>query len=135
MNPDQHLGYNDYLMIITTFPFRTPTVLVPLLQDFFPYMSKSPYIHECYMKNLLQVTTYLPSHRAPILELIIDRMTKIGVGIFLNSILNSDLVPYLSSGFPIIPWDCVQSGSSGDSLVIAVCPQGCVDERCDSVVQ
>ncbi|XP_064617684.1 RNA polymerase I-specific transcription initiation factor RRN3-like [Liolophura sinensis] len=56
-----------------------PTVLLPLLGDAFPYLSKAAYIQECYVKNLLQITHYMPDLRQRILELIVDRMLKIDV--------------------------------------------------------
>ncbi|XP_061181117.1 RNA polymerase I-specific transcription initiation factor RRN3-like [Saccostrea echinata] len=55
------------------------TVLLPLLHDLFPFLGKAAYIQECYIRNLLQITTYLPSARQRILELVIDRMLKLDV--------------------------------------------------------
>lgn len=57
----------------------SPTVLLPLLSDYFPYMTKDKYIQECYVKNLLQITHYMPQQRLAILELIVDRMLKLDV--------------------------------------------------------
>ena len=54
-------------------------MLVPLLADMFPYFTKHSYIQECYVNNLLNITLYLPTERAKILELIIDRLTKLDV--------------------------------------------------------
>ncbi|XP_062591236.1 RNA polymerase I-specific transcription initiation factor RRN3-like [Saccostrea cucullata] len=55
------------------------TVLLPLLHDLFPFLGKGAYIQECYVRNLLQITTYLPTARQRILELVIDRMLKLDV--------------------------------------------------------
>ncbi|XP_060063401.1 RNA polymerase I-specific transcription initiation factor RRN3-like [Ylistrum balloti] len=57
----------------------SPTVLMPLLSDYFPYMTKDTYLQECYVKNLLQITHYMPKQRPAILELIVDRMLKLDV--------------------------------------------------------
>ncbi|XP_033750919.1 RNA polymerase I-specific transcription initiation factor RRN3-like [Pecten maximus] len=57
----------------------SPTVLTPLLSDYFPYMTKDKYLQECYVKNLLQITHYMPQQRLAILELIVDRMLKLDV--------------------------------------------------------
>ncbi|KAL4240278.1 DNA independent RNA polymerase I transcription factor [Mactra antiquata] len=50
-----------------------------LLIDNYPYMTKSVYILECYLKNALQITFYLPELRVQILELVIERVIKIDV--------------------------------------------------------
>ncbi|XP_021374424.1 RNA polymerase I-specific transcription initiation factor RRN3-like [Mizuhopecten yessoensis] len=57
----------------------SPMVLMPLLSDYFPYMTKDTYLQECYVKNLLQITHYMPNQRQAILELIVDRMLKLDV--------------------------------------------------------
>lgn len=62
-----------------------PTVLMPLLSDTFPYLNKGAYIQECYVKNLLQITHYMPNLRQKILELIVDRMLKIDVSCLTNA--------------------------------------------------
>ncbi|XP_066291736.1 RNA polymerase I-specific transcription initiation factor RRN3-like isoform X1 [Branchiostoma lanceolatum] len=56
-----------------------PKFLAPVLADCFPYMKKDAFVQECYVRNLLQMTSYVPSLRLPILELIIDRMIRIDV--------------------------------------------------------
>lgn len=57
----------------------TPTILLPLLSDNFPFMNKSSFIHECYMMNLIHITRYLPQHRNAVLIILIDRMAKLDV--------------------------------------------------------
>ncbi|KAL3876380.1 hypothetical protein ACJMK2_034232 [Sinanodonta woodiana] len=57
----------------------TPVLLLPLLSEHFPYLKKETYIQECYVKNLLQVTHYIPSIRQRVLELVVDRMIKLDV--------------------------------------------------------
>ncbi|KAJ8319417.1 hypothetical protein KUTeg_004508 [Tegillarca granosa] len=57
----------------------TPALLMPLLNDLFPYMTKDAYIQACYVKNLLQITHYIPTLRQKIMELIVDRMLKLDV--------------------------------------------------------
>jgi len=57
----------------------TPTVLVPMLADLFPYLGKHSYIQACYVNNLLKITKYLPDYRSKIIEMIISHMTKLDV--------------------------------------------------------
>lgn len=57
----------------------TPALLMPLLNDLFPYMTKDAYIQACYVKNLLQITHYIHTLRQKIMELIVDRMLKLDV--------------------------------------------------------
>ncbi|KAI0230182.1 RNA polymerase I-specific transcription initiation factor RRN3 [Lamellibrachia satsuma] len=64
--------------IIHTVPM-TPTVLLPLLIEYFPYMLLESYLQECYVKNVLQISYYLLSERCKLLELIVDRMTRLDV--------------------------------------------------------
>ena len=76
--------FKTAITVLFFIPNRTPTVLLPLLSEYFPFMTKSSYLHEVYVKNLLQITTYLPRERAKILTIIIDRMTKIDVSLTYN---------------------------------------------------
>lgn len=55
------------------------TILMPLLHDLFPYIGKPVFVQESFVRNLLQITGYLPNARQKILELIIDRMLKLDV--------------------------------------------------------
>lgn len=52
---------------------------MPLLSHCFPYLTKDTFTQECYVKNLLQIPDYIPSLRQKILELVVDRMTKLDV--------------------------------------------------------
>ena len=52
---------------------------MPLLTELFPYMTRDAYIQECYVKNLLHITFYVPALRQNILELIVDKMIKLDV--------------------------------------------------------
>ncbi|XP_077980326.1 RNA polymerase I-specific transcription initiation factor RRN3-like isoform X2 [Glandiceps talaboti] len=56
-----------------------PTVLMSLLSEYFPYMKKEIHTQECYVKNLLEITLYLPNLRSKIMELIVEKMIKIDV--------------------------------------------------------
>ncbi|KAJ7386292.1 DNA independent RNA polymerase I transcription factor [Desmophyllum pertusum] len=58
-----------------------PQFLIPVLSENFPYMKKPTIFQESYVKNLLQITKYLPNLRSKILELVIDNLTKIDVEI------------------------------------------------------
>lgn len=66
-------------VILCFFFFRSWTVLLPLLHDLFPFLGKPAYLQECYIRNLLQMTSYLPNARQKILELVTDRMLKLDV--------------------------------------------------------
>lgn len=57
----------------------TPVMLIPLLTEYFPYMQRDAYTHSCYVNNLLNLLSYMPDQRSPVLELIVDRMTKLDV--------------------------------------------------------
>ncbi|KAL9957553.1 hypothetical protein ACROYT_G039195 [Oculina patagonica] len=58
-----------------------PQFLIPVLSENFPYMKKPTIFQASYVKNLLQVTKYLPKLRSKIMELIIDNLIKIDVEI------------------------------------------------------
>uniref|UniRef100_A0A8P4GRM6 RRN3 homolog, RNA polymerase I transcription factor n=1 Tax=Dicentrarchus labrax TaxID=13489 RepID=A0A8P4GRM6_DICLA len=59
--------------------FSTSRFLVPILQENFPFVQKSSRTLECYVHNLLRVTTYIPSIRRDVLEVIIGMMLKLDV--------------------------------------------------------
>ncbi|XP_023153016.2 RNA polymerase I-specific transcription initiation factor RRN3 [Amphiprion ocellaris] len=65
-------------LIIRYVPF-TSRVLVPILQDNFPFIQKSSRTLECYVHNLLRVTVYIPSIRRDVLEVIIGKLLKLDV--------------------------------------------------------
>ncbi|CAC5409642.1 RRN3 [Mytilus coruscus] len=67
------------LKAITHIVPMTPKVLIPLLGEMFPFFNKDVYIQECYVKNLLQITHYLPNMRQKILEIVIERLLKFDV--------------------------------------------------------
>jgi len=58
---------------------RTSVVLLPLLASMFPFYMSDVYILQCYVENLLQLTTYLPKSHGPILRIIFVELTKIDV--------------------------------------------------------
>ena len=72
---------NSKAQILKLLLNRAPRLLMPMLTEIFPYMTRDIYIQECYVKNLLHVTLYIPSLRQSILELIVDKMIKLDVGI------------------------------------------------------
>jgi len=39
----------------------------------YPYMGKQPFIHFCYVRNMLQIAKDIPELKAPILHLIIHK--------------------------------------------------------------
>ncbi|XP_071797509.1 RNA polymerase I-specific transcription initiation factor RRN3-like [Asterias amurensis] len=55
----------------------TPRFLLPVLTDCFPWIKGSSYVTNGYVKNLLEITDYLPELRVKILELIVHRMTEL----------------------------------------------------------
>lgn len=67
------------LQLISRYVPSTSRFLMPILQENFPFVKKSARTLECYVHNLLRVTTYLPSLRRDILKLIVDRMLKLDV--------------------------------------------------------
>lgn len=67
------------LKAITQIVPMTPKVLIPLLSELFPFFNKDVYIQECYVKNLLQITHYLPNMRQKIMEIVIERLIKFDV--------------------------------------------------------
>ncbi|XP_020632916.1 RNA polymerase I-specific transcription initiation factor RRN3-like isoform X2 [Orbicella faveolata] len=58
-----------------------PQFLIPVLSENFPYMKKPTIFQASYVKNLLQITKYLPDLRSKILELVIHNLITIDVEI------------------------------------------------------
>jgi len=54
-------------------------VLLPLLASMFPFYMSDTYVLQCYVDNLLQITTYFPKSRGPVLRIIFVELTKIDV--------------------------------------------------------
>jgi len=54
-------------------------VLLPLLASMFPFYLSDTYVLQCYVNNLLQLTTYLPKSHGHILRIIFVELTKIDV--------------------------------------------------------
>ncbi|XP_059203952.1 RNA polymerase I-specific transcription initiation factor RRN3 [Centropristis striata] len=67
------------LQVITRYVPSTSRFLMPILQENFPFVQKSSRALECYVHNLLRVTTYIPSIRRDVLEVIIGKMLKLDV--------------------------------------------------------
>ncbi|KAM4634356.1 RNA polymerase I-specific transcription initiation factor RRN3 isoform 2-T2 [Polymixia lowei] len=65
------------LQVITRYVPSTSHFLMPILNDNFPFVNKSPRTLECYVHNLLRVTVYIPSIRRDVLEIIIGKMLKL----------------------------------------------------------
>ncbi|PVD38698.1 hypothetical protein C0Q70_01318, partial [Pomacea canaliculata] len=57
----------------------TRSILVPLLGDSFPFVTRDVFTHKSYTRNVLQVMQYLPDLRLQLLELIVDRMLRLDV--------------------------------------------------------
>ncbi|XP_014788773.1 RNA polymerase I-specific transcription initiation factor RRN3 [Octopus bimaculoides] len=53
-----------------------PNVLMSLLSKEFPYFKGNVFTVECYTRNLLQISMFMPDHRYKILELIITKMVN-----------------------------------------------------------
>ncbi|GAB1607309.1 RNA polymerase I-specific transcription initiation factor RRN3-like [Argonauta hians] len=53
-----------------------PNVLMTLLPKEFPYFKGNVFTLECYTRNLLQISLFMPEHRCKILELIISKMVN-----------------------------------------------------------
>ncbi|XP_074647200.1 RNA polymerase I-specific transcription initiation factor RRN3-like [Tubulanus polymorphus] len=54
-----------------------PKILMPLLIDYYPYITRSGYHHECYLKNLLLMPQYLTNDRRQILALIVGKLLEL----------------------------------------------------------
>jgi len=54
-------------------------VLMPLLANMFPFYLSDVYVLQCYVDNLLQLTTYLPKSRRHVLRIVFVELTKIDV--------------------------------------------------------
>ncbi|KAM3598932.1 uncharacterized protein V6R79_024410 [Siganus canaliculatus] len=67
------------LQLINRYVPSTSHFLMPILQDNFPFVQKSSRTLECYVHNLLRVTTYVPAIRRDVLELIFGKMLKLDV--------------------------------------------------------
>ena len=52
-------------------------VLLPLLANMFPFYLSDVYVLQCYVDNLLLLSTYLPKSRGHILRTIFVELTKI----------------------------------------------------------
>ena len=58
---------------------RAPLRLLPMLSENYPYITRDSYQHECYVRNLLQITQYLPELRLKILKIVVQHLTKFDV--------------------------------------------------------
>ncbi|XP_007568372.1 RNA polymerase I-specific transcription initiation factor RRN3-like [Poecilia formosa] len=67
------------LQLIIRYVPSTSRFLMPILQDGFPFVQKSPRTLECYVHNLLRLTVYVPSIRRDVLELIVGQLLKLDV--------------------------------------------------------
>ncbi|XP_058510343.1 RNA polymerase I-specific transcription initiation factor RRN3 [Solea solea] len=67
------------LQLITRYVPATSRFLMPIVQDKFPFITKSSRTLECYVHNLLRMTVYIPSVRRDVLEVIIEKMLKLDV--------------------------------------------------------
>lgn len=70
----------------------TSQFLIPVLSENFPYMKKDTIFQASYVKNLLEVSKYLPILRAGILELVIDNLIKIDVEIPKHELQNVEAI-------------------------------------------
>ncbi|KAM6957272.1 RNA polymerase I-specific transcription initiation factor RRN3 [Aplochiton taeniatus] len=69
------------LQVIASYVPSTSRFLMPILNDNFPFVQKSPRTLECYVHNILRATVYIPSVRREVLELIISKMLKLDVSL------------------------------------------------------
>ncbi|ESP01454.1 hypothetical protein LOTGIDRAFT_212940 [Lottia gigantea] len=70
-----HTALSDTCQLIPL----TPVLLMPVLVKLFPFYKVDTYIQSCYIKNLLQITQYIPDMRQEILQLIISKLMKLDV--------------------------------------------------------
>ena len=67
-----------YLLKLISLSTRTSVVMPTVLEDMFPYLTKSSHF-EHYCRNILTVTTYMPTLRIELMELVIKIMLKLDV--------------------------------------------------------
>lgn len=67
------------LQLIIRYVPSTSRFLMPILQDSFPFVQKSPRTLECYVHNLLRLTVYIPSIRRDVLELVVGQLLRLDV--------------------------------------------------------
>jgi hypothetical protein len=67
------------------------TNLVKLADSLYPYMIKDTLIQEVYIKNLLQITEYIPDIRINIFEICVQRMLKVDVNCTREQIIDSEM--------------------------------------------
>lgn len=69
------------IFAITKIVPTAPRHLLIKLGDFFPYVGKHQLLIQLYMKNMFQITKYMPSLQEKVLEIIIDNLLSIDVHI------------------------------------------------------
>ncbi|XP_077172485.1 RNA polymerase I-specific transcription initiation factor RRN3 [Paroedura picta] len=67
------------LQTIARYVPLTPQFLMPVLTENFPFISKSERTLQCYVHNVLRISSYIPGLRHDILELVTERLLKIDV--------------------------------------------------------
>ncbi|CAG5129022.1 unnamed protein product [Candidula unifasciata] len=111
----------------------TGSVLVQILDNRFPYVTKSVSCFENYTQNILLITTYMPVQRLDILEIVVKNMLKLDVrssrhdiSSALSSIMaGTDHVDLMDTTFDMEEVSQVASESSheADSRLSAALPQ------------
>lgn len=79
MYTNQYLNNFCYLGNCLCFRASSASVLLPLLVSTAPYIGKHVYMQECYTRNLIQVTTYIPSLRLNLIEIVVHRIIEFDV--------------------------------------------------------
>lgn len=64
-----YLSSNFVFLIV----FRTQALLINSLDNHFPYLKKSPHVHEVYVHNLLCILDYKPKLRPEIFRLLFSK--------------------------------------------------------------
>lgn len=86
----QFFNAHEALQAVVGVVPAAPQFVIPLLSENFPYMRKRTIFQDSYVKNLLEISKYLPSLRERILELVIDNLIKIDVEIPKHELENSE---------------------------------------------
>ncbi|KAK2166884.1 hypothetical protein LSH36_34g08138 [Paralvinella palmiformis] len=77
----QSLHLHTLLQSVTQIVPMAPKVLLTLVGDMFPYFIKPAFVQQTYVQNLIHIALYMHGYRQPILELIIDKMTRLDEGV------------------------------------------------------
>jgi len=74
------IAHRNLKRIVESFPMIKESCS-KTMESAYPYMTKGPHVHYCYLSNLLKSIDYIPQLRTKILQLIIHKLCRIDVNI------------------------------------------------------